>query len=182
MPREIVHVGRKIRVAVDTTLTADGQTIRRDVILHPGAVVILPVLDRDHVVLLRNHRFVLGETLWEVPAGTVEPGEPLQRCAERELAEETGYAAARWHSLGYLYASPGVMDEKLHLFVAEELTPGPPRPEPGEQLRPVVCRFDDAIKMCLSGDIRDAKTITSLLLWERLRDREPCGRSTITRS
>jgi ADP-ribose pyrophosphatase len=171
MSREIVHVGRKIKVAVDTTTTADGKTIRRDAILHPGAVVILPVLDRDRVVLLRNHRFVIGETLWEVPAGTVEPGEPLQTCAERELAEETGYIAAQWRSLGYLYASPGVMDEKLHVFIAENLTPGQARPEPDEQLHPVTVQFDEAIRMCLTGEIKDAKTITSLLLWEKLRDK-----------
>jgi ADP-ribose pyrophosphatase len=168
MPREIVHVGRKIRVAVDTTTTADGQTIRRDVVLHPGAVVILPVLDADHVVLLRNHRFTIDETLWEVPAGTVEPNEPLQTCAERELAEETGYTAAKWRSLGYLYASPGVLNEKLHLFIAEDLTAGPPRPEADEQLQAVTVRLDEAIRMCLSGEIKDAKTITSLLLWERM--------------
>ena len=166
--RQIVHVGRKIRVAIDETTTPDGQTIRRDVIMHPGAVVILPVLDAGRVILLRNHRFAVGETLWEVPAGTVEPGEPLLEGAERELAEETGYTAAKWQTLGYLYASPGVLDEKLHLFVAEELTPGPARPEPGEQLQPVVVEFDEAIRMCLAGEIRDAKTITSLLLWERI--------------
>jgi ADP-ribose pyrophosphatase len=168
MPREIVHVGRKIRVAVDTTTAADGSTIRRDVVLHPGAVVILPILDADRVVLLRNHRFAIGETLWEVPAGTVEPGEALQSCAERELAEETGYVAKKWRSLGYLYASPGVLDEKLHLFVAEELTSGPAKPEPDEQLHAVIVRLDEAIRMCLAGEIRDAKTITSLLLWERI--------------
>jgi ADP-ribose pyrophosphatase len=169
MPREIVYTGRKIRVAIDTQTTADGQTIRRDMILHPGAVVILPVLDRDRVVLLRNHRFVIGETLWEVPAGTREPNEPLEECAKRELLEETGYTAAKWRSLGYLYASPGVMDEKLHLFVAEELTPGPAQPEADEQLEPVTVRFDEAIRMCLAGEIKDAKTITSLLLWERMK-------------
>jgi len=169
MAREIVYSGRKIQVAVDTQTAADGTTIRRDVILHPGAVVILPVLDRDHVVLLRNHRFVIGATLWEVPAGTREPNEPLEDCAKRELLEETGYRAAKWRSLGYLYASPGVLDEQLHLFVAEELTPGPAQPEADEQLQAVTVRFDEAIRMCLVGEIKDAKTITLLLLWERMR-------------
>ncbi|VTR92254.1 adp-ribose pyrophosphatase : NTP pyrophosphohydrolase OS=Singulisphaera acidiphila (strain ATCC BAA-1392 / DSM 18658 / VKM B-2454 / MOB10) GN=Sinac_5018 PE=3 SV=1: NUDIX [Gemmata massiliana] len=169
MSVETVHVGRRIRVEVNTLTTADGKTIRRDAIRHPGAVVILPVLDAEHVVLLRNFRFVIGETLWEAPAGTVEPNEALEVCAKRELLEETGYQAAKWRSLGYMYASPGVMDEKLHLFVAEELTPGTARPEPDEQLEPVTVRLDEAIRMCLDGTIRDAKTITSLLLWERLR-------------
>ena len=173
MAREIVFTGRKIRVAIDTTTTPDGQTIRRDVILHPGAVVILPVLDAEHVVLLRNHRFVVGETLWEVPAGTREPDEPLEACARRELTEETGYTAANWRSLGFLYASPGVLDEKLHLFVAEDLTAGEAHPEADEQLEPVTVRLDEAIRMCLSGEIRDAKTITSLLLWERMLGERP---------
>jgi ADP-ribose pyrophosphatase len=169
MPREIVHVGRKITVAVDSSTAADGTTIRRDVVLHPGAVVILPILDADHVVLLRNHRFVIGETLWEVPAGTVEPGEPLLHCAQRELAEETGYTAAKWRSWGYLFASPGVLDEKLHVFFAEDLTPGAARPEPDEQLHAVTLRLEEAIRMCLAGTIKDAKTITALLLWERMK-------------
>ncbi|HMX43536.1 MAG TPA: hypothetical protein PKB12_07470 [Elusimicrobiota bacterium] len=72
-----------------------------------------------------------------------------------------------------LYASPGVMDEKLHLFIAEELTPRPARPEPDEQLQPLTVRLDEAIRMCLSGEIKDAKTITSLLLWERMRGERP---------
>jgi ADP-ribose pyrophosphatase len=168
MPAETVYVGRRIRVEVDTLHTPDGKTIRRDAIRHPGAVVILPVLDAEHVVLLRNFRFVVGDTLWEVPAGTLEPNEPLEACARRELLEETGYTAARWQSLGYLYASPGVMDEKLHLFIAEELTPGPAKPEPDEQLEPVTVSRADAISMCLDGTIRDAKTMTLLLRWERM--------------
>lgn len=169
MAREIVHVGRRIKVAVDTTTGPAGETIRRDMIFHPGAVVILPVIDRDHVCLLRNHRFVIGETLWEVPAGTREPDEPLEECAKRELLEETGYTAGRWRSLGYLYASPGVMDEKLHLFVAQDLTAGAARPEADEQLEPVTVAFDEALRMCLAGEIKDAKTITLLLLWDRMR-------------
>lgn len=167
MPREVVHVGRRIRVEVDTSVAPDGTTIHRDMVFHPGAVVILPVIDREHVCLLRNHRFVLDETLWEVPAGTLEPGEPLEACARRELLEETGYTAARWTYRGYLYASPGVLDEKLHLFVAKELKAGASRPEIDERLEPLTVRLDDAIRMCLDGTIKDAKTITSLLLWER---------------
>jgi ADP-ribose pyrophosphatase len=167
MPREIVHVGRKIQVAIDTETKPDGTVIRRDMILHPGAVVILPVLNADHVVLLRNHRPVIGETLWELPAGTREKDEPIENSARRELLEETGYQAAKWTSLGYLYASPGVMDETLHLFVAEGLTPGPARPEADEDLEAVTVRFEEAIRMCLAGEIKDAKTITALLLWER---------------
>jgi ADP-ribose diphosphatase len=169
MPREIIHRGRKIQVALDTSVGPDGQTIRRDLILHPGAVVILPIVDADHVCLLRNFRFVIGETLWETPAGTLEPGEAIETAAERELREETGYTAKRWRSLGYLYASPGVLDEKLHLFVAQDLTAGAPRPEADEQLEPRVLAWNDALKMALDGAIKDAKTITAILLWDRLR-------------
>lgn len=171
MPRETVHVGRRIRVAVDTTTAPDGSVITRDMIFHPGAVVILPLLGDGKVVLLRNHRFVIGETLWELPAGTVEPGEPLEECAKRELAEETGYTAQKWTSLGFLYASPGVLDEKLYLFVADGLTPGAMRPEADEQLEPVIVDFAEAIRMCIAGEIKDAKTITALLLWEKRQAR-----------
>lgn len=173
MAREVIHQGRRIQVAVDTSILPNGQTIRRDLILHPGAVVILPVLDREHVCLLRNFRFVLNETLWEAPAGTLEPGEPLAEAAKRELLEETGYVAQRWRYLNYLYASPGVMDEKLHLFVAEDLVAGPPQPEADEQLEPVTLPWTTALQMALDGTIKDAKTITALLLWDRLRDAVP---------
>ena len=169
MTRHIVHHGRKIQVAIDVSTGPDGREVRRDMIFHPGAVVILPVVDADHICLLRNYRFVIGETLWELPAGTLEPNEELQHAARRELLEETGYTAAKWRSLGYLYASPGVLDEKLHLFIAEELTPGPAHPEADEQLEPKVVPWSKALAMALDGTIKDAKTITSILLWDRLR-------------
>jgi len=169
MARQIVHEGRKIKVVIDTTQSPDGQTIRRDMIIHPGAVVILPILDRDHICLLRNHRFVIGETLWEVPAGTLEPDEPIEDAAIRELIEETGYRAGKMQYFGFFYASPGVMDEKLHLYFATELTAGEAKPEIDEELEPHTIRFDEAIRMALSGEIVDAKTVTALLLWERLR-------------
>ena len=125
----------------------------------------MPVIDAEHICLLRNHRWVVEETLWELPAGTLEPGEELEPAARRELLEETGYQAESWQYLGYLYASPGVLDEKLHLFVAERLTPGPNRPEADEELEPVTVKLADAVRMCLDGTIKDAKTITMLLRW-----------------
>src|SRR5438128_2992699 len=129
MPRQLVHVGRKIQVHLDTTVLPDGTTIRRDVIVHPGAVVILPMVDDAHVCLLRNHRFIIGETLWELPAGTLEPGEPPEQAAVRELGEETGYTAGRWRKLAAAFASPGCLSELMHIYAALDLTPGPARPE-----------------------------------------------------
>ena len=119
--------------------------------------------------MLRNFRFVIDETLWEIPAGTLEPGEPIEVAAARELLEETGYTARTWRSLGFLYASPGVLDEKLHLFGASDLTAGPAQPEADEQLEPKVVPWNDALRMALDGTIKDAKTITAILLWDRLR-------------
>jgi ADP-ribose pyrophosphatase len=170
--RELIHRGRKIQVLLDTTTIADGTVIRRDVILHPGAVVILPMVDRDHVCLLRNHRFVVDETLWELPAGTLEAGEPPERAAVRELAEETGYVARRWQKLAAAYASPGCLSEMMHIFVAEELTPGPARPEKDETLEPHIVEWSAALGWTADGTIRDVKTIAGLLLWDRHRSRE----------
>jgi ADP-ribose pyrophosphatase len=169
MARTVVHQGRKIQVAVDEVVRPDGQAVRRDVVLHPGAVAILPLVDDRHVCLLRNHRFVVGETLWEVPAGTLEPGEPVEQAAVRELAEETGYRAARWQKLTEFYPSPGVLSERTRLFVARDLTPGAMAPEPGEELEPQVVAWEEAVAWCLDGTIRDAKTLIAVLLWHQVR-------------
>ncbi len=105
-------------------------------VLHPGAVAILPLVDAEHVCLLRNHRFILNEVLWEIPAGTLEAGEAVEAAAVRELAEETGYQARHWHKLLEFYPSPGILSERTHLFVASELTAGTMRLEADEQLEP----------------------------------------------
>src|SRR4051812_20476962 len=171
MARTIVHTGRIIQVAVDDLVREDGRAYRRDVVLHPGAVVILPVLDAGHVVLLRNHRHAVGETLWEVPAGTLEPPEPPEQCAVRELIEETGYRAKKWRKLAEFYPSPGILSEKMHLFAAEDLTPGEMALEAGEQITPHVVPWSQAIGWAKDGTIQDAKTLVALLLWESIRGR-----------
>src|SRR5437763_13438327 len=111
MTRRIVHGGRKIQVAVEETTNSDGAVVRRDIVLHPGAVAILPLIDAGHVCLLRNYRPALGTELWEIPAGTLELNEPPAEAAVRELAEETGYQASRWTKLTELIPSPGVLSE-----------------------------------------------------------------------
>ncbi len=169
MPRTIVHVGRKIRVAIETEVLADGREIRRDVVLHPGAVAILPLIDADHVCLLRNQRPVMGMELWEIPAGTLEPDEPPAEAAVRELAEETGYRAGKWTKLTELIPSPGVLSEVIHLFLAEELTPGPMHLEADETIEPQVVPFQQALAWTRDGTIRDAKTLIALFWLERLR-------------
>jgi ADP-ribose pyrophosphatase len=168
MPRTIVHVGRRIQVAVEEETLPGGQVIHRDVVLHPGAVVILPLPDEGRVVLLRNRRPVVGETLWEVPAGTLEPGEQPEPAAARELVEETGYRAGRWRKLGEFYPSPGVLSERMHLFVAQDLTPGPMELDAGEQIEPHVVAWEQALAWAADGTIRDGKTLVALLLWQQI--------------
>jgi ADP-ribose pyrophosphatase len=167
--RQIVFRGRKIQLALDTTELPDGTTVQRDVILHPGAVAILPLVDAGHVCLLRNHRVTVGQTLWEIPAGCLEPGEAPEAAAVRELAEETGYQAGRWRKLTHFLPSPGVLDERTHLFLAQDLTPGTMRPERDEDLEPRVVAWEQALAWALDGTICDAKTLIAVLLWERMR-------------
>ena len=167
--RTIVHVGRKIQVAVDTETLSDGRQIRRDVVLHPGAVAVLPLIDDRHVCLLRNQRPIIGLELWEIPAGTLEPGEPPAEAAVRELAEETGYRAAKWTKLAELIPSPGVLSEVIHLYLAEQLTAGKMHLEADETLTPHTIPIEQALTWARDGTIRDAKTLVALFWFERLR-------------
>jgi ADP-ribose pyrophosphatase len=166
--RRIVYRGRRIDLAIDTLATSGGTPVEREVVLHPGAVAIVPLLDADHVCLIRNYRHSVGQTLLELPAGTLEPGEPPDAAAVRELAEETGYTCRRIRRLIDFYVSPGVLTERMFLYVAEELTPGTMRLDPGETLTPEVVAWSDALQLIERGVIQDAKSIIGLLYCDRL--------------
>ena len=134
----------------------------REVVVHPGAVVILPILDRDRIVMIRNHRFSVERELWELPAGTLEAGEEPIETARRELEEETGFSAAEMVPLIEFYTSPGICTELMHAFLATELTPVGQRLEPGERIVVETLPAADVRKRFTAGDFVDGKTIAVL--------------------
>lgn len=166
------YQGRKFEVWIEPVAGRDGQTTPREVIRHPGAVVILPLVDADHLCLVRNRRPSVGKTLLELPAGTMTPGEEPLAAAKRELEEETGYSAQTWRPLTWFYPSPGLLSEIMHLYVATDLTPGPAHPEADEDLEPVLVSWAQAGAWLRDGTLRDAKTMIGLLLWEQHRRAE----------
>jgi ADP-ribose pyrophosphatase len=165
----LLFTANRFRVVERMQATADGRPIARQVVLHSGAVVIVPMVDAHRVCLIRIERIAVVKTLIELPAGTLEPPEPPSECALRELREETGYAAAQWHELPGFYMSPGILCERMHVFVAEGMTAGDPAREAGEQIDNLVVRWDDALAMIDRGEIEDAKSIAALLAWDRRR-------------
>lgn len=170
---QFLFQGKRFHVVRASQVSADGTTHERDVIVHPGSVVVLPLVDPDRVCLIRNYRVAVGETLIELPAGTLEGGEdPLDR-ARRELAEETGYRAGSLEKLSEFYMSPGILRERMHLFLATETTAGKEAREPGEEIENLLVPWREAIEMAQSGEIRDAKTLVGLLYYDRFRRRSP---------
>ncbi|MAV54912.1 MAG: hypothetical protein CMJ28_03040 [Phycisphaerae bacterium] len=141
----------------------------RHVVRHPGAVAILPV-HGDAFLLIQNHRRSIGTTLLEVPAGTLEKGEDPQQAAIRELAEETGATAQSWKPFGHFWSAPGFCDERLHLFVADELTLGAPILEAHEEIECLLVPQSEAIAAAASGVYEDAKTAAIILRFAMLRD------------
>src|SRR5262245_560072 len=125
----LLYMASRFRVVERQQRTRDGGLRPRQVVMHDGAVVIVPILDGERVCLIRNERVAVGETLIELPAGTLEPPEPPRETAPRELQEETGFTAAKWTELPGFYMSPGILCERMHVFVAEQLTAGEPARE-----------------------------------------------------
>ena len=165
--RQVVYNGKKVRLEVLHLEDADGKRHKREVCVHPGAVVILPILPDGRVLLIKNYRYAVGESLLELPAGTLDKGEEPINCAGRELIEETGYTAGRLKALGSFFASPGILSERLYAYAAYDLQPGRPDFDEGEQIEPHPVAWDDAIDMVRSGAIKDAKTIATLLMYDR---------------
>lgn len=163
--------GRRFSVVEKTVTRATGQAGSVQYVKHIGSVAILPVLDDGRICLIRSRRLTVGETLIEVPAGTREPNEPPLETARRELAEETGYRATSFEELAAYFPSPGVLSERMWIFVAKGLTEGPPAREANEEIDNLVVSWDEALAMIDSREIQDGKTIVALLAYQRQSSR-----------
>ncbi len=169
MDDEILLTTARFSVVKRRYHSPEGATGEHVSVQHPGAVVIVPVLSDDRICLISNFRAAVGETLIELPAGTLEPGEEPIACARRELTEETGYHAGRLQRLHAFYVSPGILHERMYLFTAHDLVEGTPRPQAGEHITRLVVPWNEALAMVVDGRVQDAKTICGILLYERER-------------
>ncbi len=171
-----VFEGRLISVRVDEVELADGTRTTREVVSHPGAVAVVPMLEDGRVVMIRQYRHAAGRVLWELPAGTLEEGEGPEECARRELAEEVGYEAGKLRLLFSTYLSPGYSSELIHVFVASELRETPARAESEERIETVRLSLEEAMAMIERGEVQNAAAICGLLAAARWwRDEEEAG-------
>ena len=165
---EYVFRGRVVTVRLDTVRMPDGREAAREVVEHRGAVAIVPRLDAETILMVRQYRQAVGETILEVPAGTLEPGEEPGACAARELEEEIGYRAGQLRPMFSQYLAPGYSSEVLHAYLGDDLRQTEVRPDADEDIEVVPVRADAIEAMILDGRIRDAKTIAALLVALRL--------------
>lgn len=142
---------------------AKGKLVTRELVAHPGAVAIVPFLRKNTLVLIRQFRYSAQGDLWEIPAGTLEKKEAPLSCAKRELEEETGFRASRWIFLTRFYLAPGISNEIMTLYRAEDLQPGVLHLDHDEWIRTREVSLQKALEMVRNGLIRDAKTILGIL-------------------
>ena len=166
--KQVIYDGRKVRLEVHHLEDDEtGKRTQREVVAHGGAVCVLPLFPNQTVLLIRNKRYSIGQTLIELPAGTMERNEDPINCAGRELLEETGYLAGRLKPLGNFYTSPGILSEKMYAFVAYDLEKQEQALEEGEEIELQFATLDDAIEMIRRGEIHDGKTVAALLLYDK---------------
>src|SRR5438067_12371961 len=161
--KQTLYAGKKVRLELHHLEDDEKQTRHiREVVVHPGAVVIIGFLPDDRILLIRNRRYAVGQLLIELPAGTLEKGEDPINCAGRELLEETGYLAGRLVPIGNFFTSPGILSEKMYAFAAYDLEKQKQALETGEEIEVLATPFEQAVMMIKDGQIHDGKTIAAL--------------------
>ncbi|MCJ7810406.1 MAG: NUDIX hydrolase [Desulfobulbaceae bacterium] len=162
--RNALHQGRVFRLDKENITLSNGVNVDLEIIRHPGASAIVPLLNEDTLLMIRQYRHAVGDFIWEIPAGTLDADEAPIQCARRELVEETGYSADSWQKLGEICPLPGYSDERIHIFIASDLTPARQHLDVDEVLEVHEVDFKKAIEMILEGEIQDAKTIAALMI------------------
>lgn len=165
---EWVFRGKLLQVRRDLVRLPDGASTEREYIEHPGAVMIIPLLETGELVMERQYRYPLGCEFFELPAGKIDPGEDPAQTARRELAEETGYLASRWRHLALIHPSIGYSNERIEIFLAEDLSAAPAKLDDEEFLEVFTLPLGTAIEWVRSGRITDTKSIAALFWAEKL--------------
>lgn len=162
-----IYEGKVISLRVDTVVLPQGKTSEREIVEHRGAVALVPITPSGEVVLVRQWRTPTQSALLEIPAGTREEGEDPEACAHRELGEEVNFASGHMVKLCEMYMAPGYSTELIHLYLAQELSPMQGTPDADEFLDIITLPLTEAIGKIGTGEIRDAKSISGLLLASR---------------
>jgi ADP-ribose pyrophosphatase len=165
--RTIIYKGPIFGVRRDQVLEPTGLRTMREVITHPGSVVVMPVLPDGRIILIRQYRHAARQFLWELVAGRMDPGENVRQAAARELIEETGYRAKKLRVFMDLFPSPGFLEERMFILIAKGLTLGKAEPEEDERIAAKAYNRAELEKMIKDGTLRDAKTIAGLLYYLR---------------
>ncbi len=161
---KITYRGRVLDVRQDQVRFKDGQLVSLDIVVHGGAVTMVPVDADGQVWFVRQYRHAIQEDLLELPAGTLEPGEAPAASAQREIREEIGMAAGQLKEIGSFFLAPGYSTEFMHVYLAEDLSPDPLEGDPDEFLSVVRVPIEDVYSLVENGNIRDAKSLAALFL------------------
>jgi ADP-ribose pyrophosphatase len=167
----IVYEGAVFGIRRDEVIEPTGVQTTREMITHPGSVVVLPVLPDGRILLIQQYRYAARQHLWELVAGRIDSGETPRQAAERELIEETGYRAKRLRIFLEVFPTPGFLEEKMFLLLAEGLTPGKAEPEDDEKIIVRAYKHKQLEEMIRKGKLRDAKTIAGILYYLRFLTR-----------
>jgi ADP-ribose pyrophosphatase len=158
------YSGKVVRLSRDKVRLPNGRISTLETVVHGPSTAIVPILPDGRILLLRQFRYAVRGYILEIPAGVVNPGEDPEACARRELEEETGLVAGRMEPLGDFMLAPGYCDERIHIYVAHDLTAGTQALEPSEVIHPAPFPLDRVLEMIRSGEITDAKSVIGVLL------------------
>ncbi|MDD3922491.1 MAG: NUDIX hydrolase [Endomicrobiaceae bacterium] len=160
--KEKVYYGKAVNFCNDVVLLPNNQKATREYIDHPGAVAVIPFLNKKDIILVKQFRYPINKITYEIPAGKLDKKESLIKCVKRELKEETGYSAKKIKKLLSFWPTPAFSNEVLHIYIATELSSGKNCPDDDEFVENVIISYKEALQMVKNGKIKDSKTIIAL--------------------